>query len=219
MKFTNKGFITTTILIVSIMMIHQSTVLQNTFNQRSQETINTIKLHQETQENKYRLTQGFKDGVEQSMKKTKGQKPIIREQKACEEIQEWLEQLKEEKKMKGTDINLKAGYIDKNSYEYQELITRANNAFELIESKLRKDPLEALGQLKNRATLCVNYITIKEESQEAEIKDNNYLKKQFTDIIDKEPAYKFQVNSNKINQKILIPAKTSITLEDMKVGD
>ncbi|GEM_PF-4835111 len=204
-KNESKGFIATTILLISIMVVYQTMIMQNILKQRTQETKNIIRLHQRTQENKYRLTRGFEDSIKQSMKETNSKKPIVREQRACEELKNWLDELKED-----INVTLKAGYIDKRNYEYEGLITETANAFKIIESKLRKDPSQALGQMRDKATLCINYISIREEGQKAQIRDNSYLTDQITDLIDKEPSYKFHINKDMVNQKIIIPGGTTI---------
>jgi len=211
-KQNSKGFLATTILLISITMIYHAAITQNTIQQKTQETINTVKLHQETQENRYRLTQGFRDSVKQSMHKTEGQKPIVREQKACKQIEKWLNQLKKEKKY--TKIKIRSGYVDKNTYQLQEALTRMINAFEPVRSKLKKQPRKTLKKLNSEPTLCVNYISIQEEEPKARIKHNNYLVEQATSIIDKEPTFKIQANTGKTKQNILIPGKTTIQTKE-----
>jgi len=207
-KQNSKGFLATTILLISITMIHQAAITQNTIQQKTQETRNTVKLNQNIQENRYRLTKGFKDSIKQSMKQTKGEKPIIREQKACEQIEKWFNRVKEEKQ--DTKIQIKVGYIDKNTYQFQETLTKMINAFEPVKSKLKKQPRKTLKKLKSSPKLCINYISIQEEEPKAQIKHNNYLIEQTATVIDKEPSFKIKMNTGKTKQKIIIPGKTTI---------
>ncbi len=208
-----KGFLATAILLISITIVHQAAITQNIIRQKTLETKNTIRLHRKTQETRYQLTQGFKSSIKESLKKTQGEKPIIREQKACKEVKEWFNEVKESKKEKNIQIELKAGYIDKKTYEYNKELEYIGKSFKIIQSKLKKNPKEVLEEIDAEATLCTNYLSIKEEKPEAKVKDNNYLRREITGVIDKEPVYLFKLKKGNLKQKVVIPGGTKINVE------
>lgn len=203
----NKGFLGTALLLLAISIIYHGSLIQNTSNQRTKAIENYLSLHQDTQEVKYRLTNGFKEMVKHSMENTRGQKQIKRELKACEKLEEWVDQLKDQNNL---EITLKAGYVDMETYEYEERLTTTANAFQPIYHTLRKDPLKALGSLKDRATKCINYISVKEDEDTATVKNNGYMEAWDNALPGKEPSFMFEVKKGSRTQKVIIPSNTHI---------
>lgn len=200
-----KGFLAAAVLLTCITTLHYSSSIQQTLSNENIENENYVKLVQRTQETKYRLTQGFKDSVKVSMKKTRGKDSIIREQLACEELQRWLKKYDSEKNSK---TKLKTGKIDPSTYD----LKNTRKAFEKIEKKLKEDPKQALGEYKDRAVLCINYLSIK--GQEAEIKNNGYLETSLMISDLEEPVFAFEESVGNVNQTVLIPSGTKINVKE-----
>ncbi len=202
-----KGFLASALLLSSLTIIYYTSLTQTITIQQAENTQNHVKLNQKTQENKYRYTQGFKDTVKQSLKSTEGEKPIKRELKACEALQQWMENLKKEE---DREITLKSGYINPENYHYQEEMTLA---FNIISNLLRKDPSQALGNLEPRAIACINYLSIPMNQSKAIVKDNGYMKQAARSITNSKPVFLIEINLGSIKQKIIIPSNTVIRLK------
>lgn len=203
----NKGFLATTILLSCISILYSSTIIHNTLNQKMRNTQNYVRMNQRTQDNKYRINQGFKDTVKQSMKNTGEMNHIKRETLACKALEKWINQLKSKEHM---DIEVKAGYIDPVTYQYSE---KTNLAFQSISSVLKKDPSKAIGELKSHATNCIDYLSIHHEKSKATVKHNSYtpLKQIITGY---KPSFIIKIDSNHLEQKIIIPSETVIKSKD-----
>lgn len=199
-----KGFLASALLLSSLAVLYCTSLTQTIIIQQAGNTQNYVKLNQRTQENKYRYTQGFKDTVKQSLKNTEGEKPIKRELRTCEALRQWINTLKEKKK---EEITLKSGYIDPETYQYQEKMTEAFNG---ISTLLREDPAQALGTLKPRAIACLNYLSIPVNQSKAIVKDNGYIEQSITTITNSKPVFLIEIDSNPIKQKIIIPSNTVI---------
>lgn len=201
-----KGFFATAVLLASIATLYYTSIGQNILIEKMERAENKVKMNQRTQENKYRLTHGFKDTVRQSMQDTVGEKPEKRELITCLELENWVKNLKENER----EVELKTGHIDPVSYKYKETVT---SAFQLISSSLKKDPSQALGELKPRSMYCMNYISIKEEDR-AYVKNNGYIEGMFNQIVDGEPSFILETRVGKSEQKVIVPSKTVIRLKD-----
>ncbi len=197
-----KGFLATAILLTAISTTYYALQIQETLNRHNRLIKNHVQLNQETQETKYRLNQGFRDTIKNSMKKTTNKDPIVREQLACEELLNWLQ----EHNNKNTKVTLKAGHLDPVTYQKSENTGKATLN---IAEHLKKDPAKALGAKKPEATLCINYLSIK--GKKATVRNNGYI--DYTENPEEilgEPSFIFKQRTGKRTQLVIIPSNTKI---------